>query len=99
MQPASAQSRSRQTRASSRRVSAARRFSSSRCRCWFIVRAFLVVGPGVAEAAGQLAGQFAGRPVDQVRGDATRQGRDVRRELLGVALDAADAALVVRDDR
>ena len=61
--------------------------------------AFLLVGPGIAEPDGQLAGQLAGRPVDEVRGDATRQRRDVRRELLGVALDAADAGSGVRGAR
>ncbi len=57
--------------------------------------AFLVVGLGVSEAAGQLAGLVAGRSIGQVRGDSRRQRRDVRRELVGVAVDPTDAALVV----
>ena len=57
--------------------------------------ALLCVGLGVSQALGQLSRQLAGRPIGEVASDASRQRRDIPRELVGVAVDAANPALVV----
>ena len=95
VQPASLQSRSRQTRAS-----LALSFGRAET-CLFALPllgqcgALLRVGLCVPKPPGQLARQLAGRVIAKVLGDASRQRRDVAREIIGVAIDAANPALMI----